>query len=189
MFAAEILPSSEYSRGEDDPVVGQLLEKYSDEIGSAEEILGTNGRYRNKENICQLVADLYYAAGVEKWRENYQIVLGGGYISCRSPGYLPTGEVSYGQLLSLLPFDNQIMLCSISGRNLISRFLETDNSAYYICTTAQTADIDPDGVYYLVTDSYTANYSYNRLTIIDTFDANVFARDLLANYIRQGALG
>ena len=189
VFAAEILPSSEYSRGEDDPVVGQLLEKYSNEIGSAEEILGTNGRYRNKENICQLVADLYYAAGVEKWSENYDIVLGGGYISCRSPGYLPPGEVSYSQLLSLLPFDNQIMLCSISGRNLVSRFLETDNSAYYICTTAQAADIDPDGVYYLVTDSYTANYAYNRLTIIDTYDADVFARDLLADHIRQGALG
>ena len=97
--------------------------------------------------------------------------------------YRPRGDIV------AIPFDNQIMLCSISGRNLISRFLETDNSAYYICTTAQTADIDPDGVYYLVTDSYTANYSYNRLTIIDTFDANVFARDLLADHIRQGGLG
>ena len=140
-----------------------------------------------------MVANLYCTKGVEKWGAEYDIVLGGGYISCRSPGYLPAGEVSYSQLQSLLPFDNQITLCSIQGRDLISKFLETDNQAYFIKTTnygeSIRSSIDPNAVYYVVTDSYSAYYSYNNMTVIDTYGDNVFARDLVADYITQGALG
>ena len=115
-------------------------------------------------------------------------MLGGGYLSCRSPGYLPAGEVTYGQLLSLFPFDNPITLCSIRGRDLISRFWETDNAAYYVSNTAYGDSIDPDGVYYVVTDTYSAHYAYNRMTVIDTYAADRFARDLVAEYVAEGGL-
>lgn len=192
VFDAELLPASKYSYMEDSPVVEELLSKYAEEIAPATRILGTNSQYRNKYNICQLVANLYCAKGVEKWGESYDIVLGGGYISCRSPGYLPAGEVSYSQLQSLLPFDNQITLCSIRGRDLVSKFLETDHYAYYIKTTAYgesiRGNIDPDGIYYVVTDRYSADYSYNNMTVIDTYSQNIFARDLVAEYIAAGGL-
>ena len=190
VFAAERLSSGEYSYMEDDPTVEELLEKYRDRISPAERILGTNGRYRGKDSICQTVADLYCSKGVEKWGAVYDIVLGGGYISCRSPGYLPAGEVSYSQLLSLLPFDNQITLCSIRGKDLIDRFLENDHYAYYIRTTAYGESIrnsiDPNAVYYVVTDTYSASYTYNRMTVIDTYADSIFARDLVADHISGG---
>jgi 2',3'-cyclic-nucleotide 2'-phosphodiesterase (5'-nucleotidase family) len=193
ILMAELLPSGKYSHMEDDPVVEELLEKYAQQIAPATKILGINGQYRNGYSICQLVANLYCTKGVEKWGAEYDLVLGGGYISCRSPGYLPAGEVSYSQLQSLLPFDNQITLCSIQGRDLISKFLETDNQAYFIKTTnygeSIRSSIDPNAVYYVVTDSYSAYYSYNNMTVIDTYGDNVFARDLVADYITQGALG
>lgn len=192
VFAAELLPASKYSFLEDDPVVAQLLEKYAEQIAPATQVLGYNGQYRTGNHICQLVADLYCAAGMEKWGEEYDIVLAGGYISCRSPGYLPEGEVSYSQLQSLLPFDNQITLCSIRGRDLISKFLETDHYAYYIKTTPYGESIrnsiDPDGIYYVVTDSYTSDYTYNNMTVIDTYDAGIYARDLLADYVSAGGM-
>ena len=192
VFTAETVPSSKYIHLNDDLVVDELLEKYEDQIAPSTRILGNNAYYRGSEKICQLVADLYAAKGEEKWGKEYNIVLGGGYISCRSPMYLSAGEVSYSQLMSLLPFDNQITLCSIKGKDLISRFLKTDNKAYYIKTTAfgeRTCDnIDPDAIYYVVTDTYSANYSYNNMTIVDTLDDDVFARDLVADYILAGGL-
>ena len=188
--AAQRIAADTYSAGEDDPIVEQLLDRYRQQIHPGEELVGTNSRYRGKDQICRLVANLYRTKGEETWGAEYDIVLGGGYISCRSPGHLPAGEVRYSHLMSLLPFDNQIVLCSIRGRDLMKRFLETDNEAYYVRTTDYYEEIrnsiDPNGVYYVVTDTYSANYSYNNLTIIDTYAEDVFARDLVAEYIAAG---
>lgn len=189
ILVAELIPDTAYKFMEDDPVVEELLEKYAEQIAPATRILGRNPTYKNSAALCQLVANLYCAKGVEKWGAEYDIVLGGGYISCRSPGYLSTGQVTYSQLQSLFPFDNQITLCSIRGRDLLSRFLETDHHAYYIKTTdygeSIRSSIDPDGIYYVVTDSYSANYSYNHMTVIDTYSDHIFARDLVADYIAE----
>ena len=193
VLSPELIPASKYNYLEDDPIVETLLDKYAQQIAPAYKVLGNNGQYRNGASICRLVADLYCKKGVEKWGADYDIVLGGGYISCRSPGYLPAGEVQYSQLQALLPFDNEISLCSIRGRDLISKFLETTNSAYYIQTTPYGESIrdqiDPNATYYVVTDSYTAGYSYNNMTVIDTYSKTLFARDLLAEYIIAGKLG
>ena len=193
VFAAELLGASKYSHLEDDPAVAKLFEKYEEQIAPATKVLGNNGQYRNGAGVCQLVADLYCEKGAEKWGDAYDIVLGGGYISCRSPGYLPAGEVTYSQLQSLLPFDNTITLCSIKGSDLISKFLETDNDAYYIKTTAYGESIrdriDPKGTYYVVTDSYSSGYAKNNMTVIDTYSPDTFARDLVADYVNQGGLG
>ena len=138
--------------------------------------------------LFNLLAD----QAINVWGQTYDIVLGGGYISCRSPGYLSAGEVTYSQLHSLLPFDNEISLCSIKGRDLLDKFLETDHYAYYISTTAYgetiRGNIDPNATYYVVTDSYSAEYAYNNMTVIETYSADIFARDLLADYIAEGGL-
>lgn len=193
ILTAELIPDSTYKYMEDDPVVEELLEKYAEQIAPAARILGMNPYYKGGDTLCQLVADLYCAKGVEKWGAQYDIVLGGGFISCRSPGYLNAGEVSYSQLQSLLPFDNQITLCSIRGADLVSKFLQTDHHAYYIKTTDYGESIrysvDPDATYYVVTDSYSAYYSYNNMTVIDIYDANIFARDLVADHITGGGFG
>ncbi len=192
VLSTELLSTGEYALMEDDPVVAALMEKYAEQVSPATRILGENDRYRSKTDICQLVADLYCDKGVEKWGKEYDIVLGGGFISCRAPGYLSAGQVNYGQLQSLLPFDNQITLCSIRGRDLISKFLETDHYAYYIKTTDYgdriRGSIDPDATYYVVTDSYSAYYSYNNMTVIDIYAEKTYARDLVAEYISEGGL-
>ena len=140
----------------------------------------------------QLIAKLYYEFGVLQWGDQYDIVLGGGYLSTRSPGYLPAGDVTYAQLLSLFPFDNRLTLCSISGRDLSSKFFNTSNSNYFIhyddYGVSVKENLDPNAVYYIIVDSYTASYAPNRLTVVEEFNADVFARDLLAEYIKAGQL-
>ena len=116
------------------------------------------------------------------------IVLGGGYISVRSPSSLPVGDVNYAMLQSLFPFDNELVLCSISGADLRSRFLETTNENYYIYLGDGEQNIDPTATYYLVTDTYSSTYAPNRLTEIERYGSTLYARDLLAAYVEAGGL-
>lgn len=192
VMSPELLSTGEYALLEDDPVVSQLLEKYDEQVAPAMKVVGNNGVHRNSDELRQLVAKLYLDAGLEKWGKEYDIVLGGGFISCRSPGYMSSGEVKYGLLQSLFPFDNEITLCSIKGRELLSKFLETDHYAYFI-EVSDYGDriknsIDPDATYYVITDSFSAYYAPNKMTVLDVYAPEVYARDLLADYMTAGGL-
>ena len=187
---AELVSTKVYAGEEDHPIVGELLDKYKDQVSIGEEILGNNRTKRNSNALQQLVADLYYKAGIQRWGDEYDIALGGGFISVRDPGYLAAGEVTYKMLYSLLPFDNQLVLCSIKGADLLSRFYHSDDGRYFISYGDYGAqlknNIDPDGTYYVVVDSYSSLYAPNKLTEIARYDENVYARDLMAQYAKDG---
>ena len=189
---SEVIKPTRYANLEDHPIVDELLQKYADQVDAGKLVLGQNSRRRNSTELKGLVADLYYEAGIERWGEKYDIALGGGFISVRSPYDLAAGEVKYSDLNSLLPFDNQLVLCSISGRDLKNKFFETNNSNYYISYGDYGAsirnNIDYNATYYIVTDTYCSSYAYNNLTVVEYYDAGVYARDLIADYVRAGGL-
>jgi 2',3'-cyclic-nucleotide 2'-phosphodiesterase (5'-nucleotidase family) len=172
--------------------VEDLLEKYDDIISPANKVIGFNKSYKNSYYLCQLMADLYYDMGVEEWGDEYDIVLGGGYLSTRSPYNLSAGDVTYADVQSLFPFDNQLLLCSIKGVYLKSRFFATGNDDYYICYDEYGSyvkqNLNPSATYYVVVDSYTAYYAPNHLTVVEEYDPNIFPRDLLAQHIKDGGL-
>lgn len=181
---AEFVSNDVYQSMYGDSLVGQLLERYDSVIAEANRVVGINPSYKNSNAIKQLIADLYYQVGVERWGEDYEIALGGGYISTRSPYNLSAGEVTYSTLQMLLPFDNRLVLCSIKGSDLKRRFLDTDNSNYYIhCDPTVTDAIDPAKTYYIITDSYCSSYAPNRLTVVAEYEDGVYARDLLADWL------
>ena len=189
---AELVSKSTYQNMDDDPLIQQLLDKYEEMISPAGRVLGYNSRYRNSSELQQLIAKLYYELAEKTWGDKYDIVLGGGFMSARSPYNLYTGEVTYADLQAIFPFDNQLTLCSIKGSYLRSKFLETNNSRYYIhCGEYGESirnNVDPNATYYLLTDTYTAYYASNKLTVVEEYDPTVFARDLLAEYIENGGL-
>ena len=189
---AEMINKATYQFLDDDPLIQQLLDKYAEQIAPSNKVLGYNSYYRNSNYLNKLIAQLYCDLGLKEWGDKYKIVLGGGFINARSPYNLPTGEVTYGDLQALYPFDNQIVLCSISGYNLRRKFLETNNDRYFIsCSEYGESiqnNINSSATYYVIVDSYTSEYAYNGLTVIDRYDPNVFARDLLAEYIKEGGL-
>ena len=189
---AQSLKTSTYSSLSPDPLIADLLEKYKDLISPAYENLGYNAKQRNSTQICNWVSQLYLKAGLEKWGSQYNIYLGGGFLQCRSPYKIYKGQVKYEDLLTILPFDNEIVLCKIPGNALLSKFINTTNSDYYITLSdygkATTPVNNSLNYYYVITDTYTANYAPNKMTIVDTLGPNIFARDLLAEYIRQGNL-
>lgn len=175
-----------------DPIVEELKEVFSEELAPGFEALGYATRSYPGNEMRQLVADLYFEEGVLRWGSEYDIVLGGGFISIRSPGYLKRGNVLYSQLQSLFPFDNELVLCSIKGRDLRDKFFETDNYNYFICCGVYGEEVrdnlDPDATYYVVVDSYTSTYGPNNLTEIERYGQELYARDLIANYIKAGGM-
>ena len=190
--SAKIVSYKEYSKLDDHPIVDELLEKYKDEISKANEVLGNISKTLYSDEIRQLVADLYYEFGVEKWGDEYDIVLGGGFLNCRSPYNIYSGEVKYSDVQSVLPFDNHLVLCSIKGKDLKNKFFETNNSSYFIGYGQYGAsvknNIDLNKTYYVIVDTYTSTYKYNNLTEIERITDDFFARDLLAEYIKEGRL-
>lgn len=189
---AKRLSSSVYTNLADDPIVEDLLEKYDDVLSVAGRELGNNSIDREGNTLRALVADLYLNAGLERWGNDYDITLGGGYISVRSPGYLAAGQVIYSDLQMLFPFDNNIVLCTVRGDKLLSQFIHTANSNYFVSYSTYGMSvkdfIDPNETYYLITDTYSSSYAPNGLTVVDTYADDIYARDLLAAYIEDGGL-
>ena len=172
-----------------DPIVDTLLKKYEKEIAKAEEVLGTLPSKLSSYALRDLIAKLYLQAGMARWGDKYDIVLGGGYLTARNPYDLERGEVKYRDLQSIFPFDNDIVLCSVSGKKLLSNFINSTNSNYYISLSEYGKSIqnsiDPNKTYYIIVDTYTSTYSYNGLTEVARYDSGVYARDLLADYIKK----
>ena len=189
---AELISSTTYAHLPDDPIVETLKEKYRDQISAGDAVLGYNDSYRSGDYLRQLVADLYAKVGEEAFAD-YDVVLGGGFLSVRSPYNLVAGEVTYSQLQMIMPFDNTLVLCSVKGSDLKKRFINTSNENYFIGYTAYGrslgGQIDNNATYYIVVDTYTSTYAPNNLTEITRYKEEIYARDLLADYIRGGGLG
>ena len=186
-----IVKSSAWQNLPTHSIVTDLLAKYSDDIAKANERLGYNSAYRSDAVLEQIVADLYYQFGVETWGDKYNITLGGGFIRTRSPYNLVKGDVYYSSIYSLFTFNNDLVLCTISGQNLLNKFINTTNKDYYIAAGVDINtlknSIDPNKTYYVVVDTYTSSYKYNYLTEVARV-SGVYARDLLAEYVKEGGL-
>lgn len=189
MDNAEFVSTARYAGLEDDPIVDELLEKYKEDIAEATKVVGINSSYKSSGVLCDIAAQTYFDAGVKRWGDRYNIALGGGFFQARSPYDLPAGEVTYGDLQAIFPFDNQLVLCSIQGKYLSSKFFNTSNSSYHIAYgdygSSIKGNIDPNATYYVVVDTYTSSYAPNRLTVVEYYDEGVYARDLLAEWFAK----
>lgn len=190
--SASIIRNYTYANLDTDPYIDELFEKYAEEIAKAGEILGNNAYYKSSTALKKLVAKLYLEIGEANFGEDYDIVLGGGFLQTRSPYDLEAGQVTYSDLMMLFPFDNDLMLCSVSGYNLRRKFIETTNSNYYVAYSTYGAsvkdNIDDNATYYILVDSYTAQYKPNKLTVVKRYTSGIYARDLLADYIKRGGM-
>lgn len=186
---AGIVKSSTYGNLADHAPTEAIEDKYADILDYAFSPLGTVSSKQNSSVVADYVAELYLEVGLERWSD-YDIVLGGGFLKTRSPYDLAAGEVTYADILSLLPFDNRIVLCSVSGSKLKSQFVNTTNSSYHMAYSEYgnsiLNNISDNETYYIVVDTYTAYYKYNGLTIVDFYDENVYARDLFAEKVKEG---
>ena len=182
-----LIGSDEYasSKLDGDPVVEEIFNEYFPNENPYTDVLGSNASKKYSDDICDQVAKLYFEKGIEVWGKDYDIVLGGGYLKTRSPYDVSVGNVTYADLFSILPFDNEIVLGKISGYNLKSRFLG-GNDNYHIYSNLSASQVLDNEQYYIVVDSYTSTYSYNHITEVARLGGGTYSRDLLADYVREG---
>lgn len=180
--------SKTYASLDDDEIIERLTEKYANEIAKGKEVLGYNSSKRGSDDLRTTLAKLYYELGVKEWGDEYDVVLGGGYMSARSPYTLYAGNVTYDMVLSIFPFNNKFVLCKISGSDLLKKFINSQNKNYYVYYESGLENkIVSNNYYYIVVDRYSSLYAPNNLTEIELYhDQNYFPRDLLADYIKQG---
>lgn len=187
---ARVIANSVYSAYASDDIIETLVAKYSNEIGNLDEVITTLTASASSDKIADKVAKLYCEKGLEKWGDKYDIVLGGGYIKTRKPYSLSAGEVTVSQVQTLLPFDNKIVLCSLNGSEINNKFIYSSNSAYHVFYSEYGKSVkdrvlyNNTKTYYVVTDTYTSDYHH--LTVIDSLGDDVFARDLLCQYLKDG---
>ena len=186
ILKAEIVDNDEYRYFESSPLRDGLLDKYAGRIAKGNTFLGNADKDYSSDFLKSKIAELYFDKGQAEWGEEYDIVLGGGYISIRNPYQLSSGAVRYSDLQTLFPFDDRIVLCSIKGRDLTEQFINSRNSNYFVYFggygRSVRNSIDPDGTYYIVTDRYSSLYKPNRCTEIAEYTDGIYARDLLAEY-------
>ncbi len=151
------------------------------------EIIGYNVPYMYSSSFESLCSKLYYQYGIQKTQNSqYEITLGGGFIKTRTPYDLQGGTVVYGDVFNLLPFDNDLVLCSILGVDLKNKFIETQNQDYFVYPTLNSSSISDTETYYILTDSYTSDYTYNNLTVIENYTLTdyKYARDLVSDHFK-----
>lgn len=188
--SVDIVKSSTYSKSTKDNIIDKLSIKYREQVGFPDEILGYNSTKRTSDDLCEAMAEAYYDLGLEQWGKEYDIVLGGGYIKARSPYSIAQGSVTARNLQRLFPFENSIMLCSIKGSDLRNRFFSLPKNYHiYYGSYGNTIrenlqnDIGLNETYYVVVDSYSADYYANRLTVVESLGDAIYPRDLLMNYV------
>lgn len=182
-----LIDSGEYAKSTitGDPVVKEIFNQYFPDSNPYTSVLGTNRSKKWSDNICDKLAELYYNKGLEIWGNEYDIVLGGGYLKTRNPYDIAAGNVTYADLFSILPFDNQIVLGKISGYYLKSQFLGGRDN-YHVYTTLTSSQILDDQQYYIIVDSYSSTYYYNHITEVARLGSGIYARDLLAEFVSDG---
>ena len=177
------------SRIEGDPFIEELYNKYFPDSDPYTTVLGTNNSRKQSDEICAKVAELYYRKGIQEWGNEYDIVLGGGFLKLRNPYQIAAGKVTYADLFSILPFDNDIVLGKIKGSDLKSKFINSTNSAYHCYSTINSNSISNNQYYYIIVDSYTSTYKYNNITEVARLGGRIYARDLLAEFVSAGGWG
>ncbi len=169
----------------DDPIVEALLSQYFPNGSPNDAVLGQNSDTRNSDFIVKLVAQLYLQKGIELWGDQYDVVLGGGYLKLRAPYRVYSGGVTYASLASILPFDNDIVLCEVTGKQLKNNLINKSGYTCYYDKSALSNIVDSQK-YYIVTDTYTSFYKYNQFKEVARLEGGIYARDLLADYIKAG---
>ncbi|MBQ9448844.1 MAG: bifunctional metallophosphatase/5'-nucleotidase [Acholeplasmatales bacterium] len=188
---AFVRDSAIVSRYTENNVMGVINNWYHQNVYGplGDRVAMTNSRGYSSNDLVNMVAQIYYNLGKE---DGYDVVYGGGYLSCRAPYRLPSGVVVYSDVASLFPFDNRIYLCKISGKNLKRNFINSTNTNYHGYMENPNMTIFDFETYYMVTDSYNTDFWNYRDTdtyaveIVKSYSiGDIYARDYLFEYLKS----
>lgn len=92
------------------------------------------------------------------------------------------GEITYNDVYSAFPFDNELYLITLSGRRLQSLMSAGGNFAYYF--TLSYEEVDPNTMYQVVTISFVYELNGSPVTGLPYENMFTYPRDIVADFIR-----
>lgn len=194
---AENISTKSWLNSDMDKDTTALFEKYSETIGNPKEQVGYNAVERNSNELRTTGAKLMMEYGQKLWGSQYDIVLGGGYLSVRGSNKLTAGYKTVEDIFNLFPFDNDIILCSATGAFLKKYYMNSTNPYYFIAYNSgysSSSNLSDTQIYYFVTDTFGSDYYIygkgysleNQFKIVEQPEEACYLRDLMGIYIRKG---
>lgn len=192
------------SLASEDPTVVAAIAPYKSSLDAKmNEVVGRSARELYKSNpeglLNNFVADIFLQHGRQKVDPalDFAIVNSGGL---RVP--LPAGDITLGRIYELMPFDNRVVVLTLAPAQMQELFAHVAKGSE-VCfagvrmtvengeTKAVTIGgkpYDPTRSYRLATIDYLADGGSNMTflkTRTDYVDTGLFARDFIADYLRQ----
>ena len=94
---------------------------------------------------------------------------------------LPAGEITYGNVYQVFPFDNANVFCAVSGMQVNQLLADS----YYASWSDDTVKIEANKTYTIVAVSYVTEANPDLFKEIDR-DSEMVQRDIFADYLRNG---
>lgn len=92
------------------------------------------------------------------------------------------GDITYNDVYSAFPFDNELYLITLSGRRLQSLMSAGGNFAYFF--TLGYEDVDPSAMYQVVTISFVYELNGSPVSGLPYENMFTYPRDIVADFIR-----
>lgn len=94
---------------------------------------------------------------------------------------LPAGEITYGNVYQVFPFDNANVFCTVSGMQVNQLLADS----YYASWSDDSVMIEANKTYTIVAVSYVTEANPDLFKEIDR-DSEMVQRDIFADYLRNG---
>lgn len=167
----------------EDAEINKLLTKYENEISIGNEVLYTFKKDYSRDDFAYLICEAMY------WYVNENKDYFGGhqiYLTTHNFGgvrvAVSKGDMTYSQLISTIPFDNNIYIekCNASNVEYINR-----QSAYY-AIYAPSSIIYDNGYTYAATISYIAeNENYGQYLHVEATEYQITAKQIFIEFLRN----
>lgn len=130
-------------------------------------VLAANAPYIGNNDMRLFTATTVYEVCEDEFGDTYDIMYGGGYMNLRGQQQISGGKVTFGDINNLLPFDNDIQVCSGLFSEFKTHFLGNPKYINYFPSKVTIENgvykyngieiKDSDRVYF-ATDSYNTQY-------------------------------
>lgn len=164
---------------EEDATTNKIVDYYVKKLKINETKNEVVGKLINEDMSRSMVAKFV----VEVMTKSYDDAVGSLHnINGGIRAELKVGNITYGDIYSAFPFDNEMYLITLSGRRLKALMEGGGNFAYYFTIAyADVADFDD---YKVVTTNFVYELNGSPVTGLDYENMFTYPRDLVATYLR-----
>ena len=157
-------------------ILSTVFEKYEEHTAIGEEVLLTSGEELSRYEVGISVAHSMFV----KYNADFAVINSGGVRTS-----IDAGAVTYADIFQVLPFENEVYVVTLSGKQLRS-YLDKSNGIYY-WGIDKNSIVDSQSYKLAIVDYVYLGYSFNGYRNNSCVDTNELVRDVFIEWIKSGA--